>query len=253
MGSGSQSFSRDWGFGSPGAGVNADNFSARVTTQRYFAPGRHQIQTTSDDGVRVTINGSTVINRLVDQNSTNTGTFDAGNGGTFSVAIDYYERSGGAKLSFDVPISWNLAAYRENNIFWTSGNAPSSMYSNSTITTKLGTSLGNCTWYVNGRLQQLGYSKAALDTMSGNATTWDNTAGRTVTSSSTPQVGAIAQWDATTSNPLGHVAVVERVNSDGTILISQSSYSPNTLNNYFYKIETIAATAPTRFLIVPRA
>ncbi|MHC5856660.1 PA14 domain-containing protein [Nostoc sp.] len=102
-GSGSQNFSRDWGNSSPSAGINSDNFSARVTTQRYFAPGRHQILTTSDDGVRVIINNNVVIDRLVDQSSvTHTGVFDAGNGGYFNVVLDYYERGGGANLSFNV-------------------------------------------------------------------------------------------------------------------------------------------------------
>ncbi|MBF2017648.1 MAG: VCBS repeat-containing protein [Rivularia sp. T60_A2020_040] len=100
-GSGSQNFSRDWGNGSPGAGINSDNFSVRATTQRYFAPGRHEIQTISDDGVRVNINNRTVIDRLVDQAFTaHTGIFDAGGGGWFNVAIDYYERGGGARLDF---------------------------------------------------------------------------------------------------------------------------------------------------------
>ncbi len=114
-GNGSQNFSRNWGNGSPGFGVNPDNFSARVTTQRYFAPGRHEIQTTSDDGVKVNIAGQTIIDRLVDQaTGTNTGVFDAGNGGTFNVIVDYYERTGGANLSFNSrllpPSVVNLAA-----------------------------------------------------------------------------------------------------------------------------------------------
>jgi hypothetical protein len=31
----------------------------------------------------------------------------------------------------------------------------------------------NCTWYAYGRMLQLGYSKAALDTMRGHAGTWE--------------------------------------------------------------------------------
>ena len=111
LGSGNQNFSRDWGLGSPGVGVNADNFSARVTTQRYFAAGLHQIESTSDDGVRVTINGSNVIDKMVDQSTTNKGIFNAGNGGTFNVVIDYYERGGGAKLSFSSSVL-SSSAYR---------------------------------------------------------------------------------------------------------------------------------------------
>jgi hypothetical protein len=100
-GNGSQGFSRDWGNGSPHWAINSDNFSLRATTQRYFAPGRHEIRTTSDDGVKVNIAGQTIIDRLVDQATvTNTGIFDAGNGGTFTTIVDYYERGGGANLTF---------------------------------------------------------------------------------------------------------------------------------------------------------
>lgn len=73
----------------------------------------------------------------------------------------------------------------------------------------------------------------------GSALTWDDTArrlGRPV--SSTPSVGAVAQWDAqergaywspgsTTANgyfqagPMGHVAWVTRVYSDGSVQVSQ--------------------------------
>ncbi len=152
---------------------------------------------------------------------------------------------GGGSSTIGIAVDWNLAAYRQNNIFWQSGYAPNSMYSGSTVN-HLDGSLGNCTWYVNGRLQQLGYSKYALDSMYGNASTWENTAARGVTISSTPQVGAIAQWES------NHVAVVERVNSDGTILISESSYWFNG-TSYLYNTRTIAANSPSRFLIVPRA
>ncbi len=100
LGSGNQNFSRNWGYGSPGSAVSSDNFSARVTTQRYFAPGTYQIQTTSDDGVRVRIGNQTVINKWVDQASnSHFGTFTT-TGGTFNVSIEYYERGGAANLSF---------------------------------------------------------------------------------------------------------------------------------------------------------
>jgi surface antigen len=149
--------------------------------------------------------------------------------------------------TIEIPVNWNLAAYRQNNIFWNSGNAPSSTGSPNN---QLNGATGNCTWYVNGRLQQLGYSKYALDSMPGWAGTWDDTASRGVTKSSVPQVGAIAQWES------GHVAVVERVNADGSILISESSYYQNVSNktgSYLYNTLTIVASAPTRYLIVPRA
>jgi len=100
LGSGSQNFSRNWGYSSPSSAVSSDNFSARVTTQRYFAPGTYQIQTTSDDGVRVRINNQTIIDKWIDQASTNHfGTFTT-TGGNFNVSVEYYERGGAANLNF---------------------------------------------------------------------------------------------------------------------------------------------------------
>lgn len=68
---------------------------------------------------------------------------------------------------------------------------------------------GYCTWYVASRI--------AMPSNWGNAYTWDNLApvsGWTV--STTPQVGSIAQTDG--SSYLGHVAYVEAVSDDGTMI-----------------------------------
>lgn len=67
---------------------------------------------------------------------------------------------------------------------------------------------GYCTYYVASRIP--------LPTNWGNANTWDNYAplsGWTV--SSTPRAGAIAQSD---SRWLGHVAIVEEVSADGSMI-----------------------------------
>jgi surface antigen len=112
----------------------------------------------------------------------------------------------------------------------------------------------NCTWYAHGRMLQLGYSKAALDTMWGNAGTWDNTAGNGATVSNTPQAPSIAVWEigvgGVPSNGVGHVAVVERVNPDGSILISESNWADTQ-----YNTRTISpgdSHWPSEFVIVPR-
>ncbi|MBK1986088.1 CHAP domain-containing protein [Sphaerospermopsis aphanizomenoides BCCUSP55] len=110
---------------------------------------------------------------------------------------------------------------------------------------------GNCTWYAYGRMLQLGYQQSTLNTMLGNAGTWDNTAGNGASISTTPQVGSIALWEAGVNGAgsVGHVAVVERINTDGTITISESNWgSPQR-----YSTRTIAANNPSKFIIVPRA
>jgi len=87
----------DWGYGSPGVGVNADNFSVRWTRNVYFATsGNYTFSATVDDGVRVWVGGTLVIDRWYDQSrTTHTGTIYL-TAGTHQVKVEYYERGGTA-------------------------------------------------------------------------------------------------------------------------------------------------------------
>jgi len=92
----------NWGNGSPGAGVPADNFSARWTRQLTFNAGTYTFTAVSDDGVRVKVDGAMVINRWVDQPATTvTGNITL-NAGAHTVVVEYYERGGAAQ----VRVSW---------------------------------------------------------------------------------------------------------------------------------------------------
>lgn len=80
---------------------------------------------------------------------------------------------------------------------------------------------GNCTWYVYERRAQLG---RPIGSFWGNAATWASyarAAGYPV--NNTPAVGAIMQ----NGGGYGHVAIVESVNSDGSITISEMNYAGN--------------------------
>lgn len=44
--------------------------------------------------------------------------------------------------------------------------------------------------------------------------------------SSNPRINAIISWQQSASMPYGHVAIVERVNSDGTIDVSEFNWRP---------------------------
>src|ERR1017187_6192471 len=60
----------------------------------------------------------------------------------------------------------------------------------------------------------------------GNASNWVNNAtalGFLV--DAVPQIGAVAQWNATEEPPYGHVAYVEQINGDGSVNISEYNYS----------------------------
>lgn len=110
---------------------------------------------------------------------------------------------------------------------------------------------GQCTWYANGRMQELGYSKEALDTMPGNACDWDNTAGKGCRVSSEPKVHSIANWEAGVgdASPIaGHVAVVEQINGN-SILISEANWA-----NKYWNTRTINRNTrywPSHFILVP--
>lgn len=80
---------------------------------------------------------------------------------------------------------------------------------------------GNCTWYAYERRMQLG---RPVGSYWGNAATWAmyaRAAGYLV--DNTPSVGAVMQ----NGGGYGHVAVVEEVNSDGSITISEMNYAGN--------------------------
>ena len=80
---------------------------------------------------------------------------------------------------------------------------------------------GNCTYYAYERRLQLG---RPVGSFWGNASSWDDyarAAGYLV--NNTPVAGAVMQ----NGGGYGHVAIVERVNSDGSITISEMNYAGN--------------------------
>ena len=92
----------EWGGGSPDPGVSTNNFSARWTGTHTFGAGTYTFTTTADDGVRVFVNGTLLINQWKDQGPTTyTATVDL-TAGEHEVVVEYYENGGGAvaKLSW---------------------------------------------------------------------------------------------------------------------------------------------------------
>ena len=51
----------NWGFGSPGAGVPVDNFTARFDTSAFFYAGAYTFTTQADDEVALIVDGVTLI------------------------------------------------------------------------------------------------------------------------------------------------------------------------------------------------
>ena len=81
----------DWGTGSPAPGVNADGFSASWDGSFTFAAGTYTFSATGDDGIRVYVDGTKVIDGWKDQSAT---TYTAPltlTAGTHAVRVEYYD------------------------------------------------------------------------------------------------------------------------------------------------------------------
>ena len=267
---GKKGFSQDWGKGSPGNGINNDFFALAFWTQADFQQGQtYNFNIRADDGyalaaVPVGAQDSNQWEYITqwkfneDAYGGKTVQFTPKNSGKYWVLEFYRERDGNAYFdtswekisnSSQVELSNNNSQVYTAQAFVNSWrNLPE--YTNRNPFPDKGQ---NCTWYAHGRMLQLGYSKAALDTMWGNAGTWDNTAKNGATVSNTPQAPSIAVWEpwVGSAGEVGHVAVVERVNSDGSILISESNWDKTQ-----YNTRTISRNGgywPSEFITVPKA
>jgi len=84
----------DWGFGSPGPAVVADGFSARWTRYLDLAAGTYRFTATSDDGIRVLVDGSPIIAEWYDHGAKTVSVDKALSAGHHWVQVEYYEHEG---------------------------------------------------------------------------------------------------------------------------------------------------------------
>lgn len=92
----------NWGAEAPAAGITADHFSARWTRTIDETPGTYRFTATSDDGMRVWLDGALIVNDWSDH-AARTVTADVQlAAGHHQVTVEYYENGGQAtaKLSW---------------------------------------------------------------------------------------------------------------------------------------------------------
>lgn len=99
----------NWGTGAPDPSIGVDTFSVRWTgfVQSPLSQDTTFYTTTSDDGVRLWVNGQLLIDNWTDHGPTeNTGTIALTAGQKVPIRMEYYERTGGAAAS----LSWSTAS-----------------------------------------------------------------------------------------------------------------------------------------------
>jgi hypothetical protein len=90
----------NWGWDAPVSGMSRDKFSVRWSGTFPFEAGRYRFTTTSDDGVRVYVDGQPIINAWYAMRGTRSGyvTLPAG---SHSVVVEYFERLQAAMVRLD--------------------------------------------------------------------------------------------------------------------------------------------------------
>ena len=116
----------DFGSGSYASGQPVDNFSARWDGQ-VEAPvsGTYTFTTSSDDGVRLWVNGVQIINNWTDHAPTdNSGTIALSAGTKYAIKMEFYEKGGGAVAKLD----WAYPGQARQNVpqtrLYPAGSAP---------------------------------------------------------------------------------------------------------------------------------
>lgn len=99
---------------------------------------------------------------------------------------------------------------------------------------------GQCTEYAYGRALESGsFQQEWMDQFSGDAQEWDNNLNPARVGQE-PQEHSLMVWDGDeiSGSSVGHVAFVEKINSDGSLVVSEANYenpgewSSRTIHNY---------------------
>lgn len=96
----------NFGTAGPGGGVPGTNFSARWTQSQYFNAGRYRFTTTTDDGVRLWVDGQLLIDQWKDQTLKSGSAETNLTEGNHWLRLDYFQRGGAAQAT----LTWATVA-----------------------------------------------------------------------------------------------------------------------------------------------
>lgn len=89
-----------WGTDAPAVGLPNDNFSARWSRQEIFELGRYRFYALADDGIRVRVDNSLVLDEWHESRGDVVYMTELSLDGTRQVVVEYYERGGNAQVHF---------------------------------------------------------------------------------------------------------------------------------------------------------
>jgi beta-N-acetylglucosaminidase len=92
----------NWERGKPHSLIPADGFSGRFVKKAYFNGGVYKINTISDDGIRVYVDGKLKIDSWVDSGPDQVDTTVILDAGVHEVVVEYYENVFTAELKVDI-------------------------------------------------------------------------------------------------------------------------------------------------------
>jgi uncharacterized protein YraI len=89
-----------WGTGSPITGVNVDNFTIRYESIQQFQAGTYEFVASSDDGIRVYIDGALVLDRFIGRTFTTDRFQQTLTAGPHALRVEYLELIDQAQVQF---------------------------------------------------------------------------------------------------------------------------------------------------------
>jgi hypothetical protein len=204
-----------WGTGGPGNGIGNDNFSARWTGQFPFSAGVYTFIATADDGVRVNVDGTQIINGWVDQGPTAYTAYKTLTDGSHTVVMEYYEHTGGAVAQ----LSWQSCPAISITTTSLPDGARGTAYSQQLAASASNGAPTTYTWAIASGTLPAGLTLSSAGVISGTPTvpvtstftvqaTGNCSAGQTTTQAFTLTIGCPAITITTASLPSGTVGTV---------------------------------------------
>ncbi|MRH41309.1 SH3 domain-containing protein, partial [Aquibacillus halophilus] len=114
----------NFGTASPAQGIPADQFSAKYSTAKRLPAGSYIIRTSSDDGVRVSVDGNLVVDRwssgVQNQESIQVQINDKDGSNVHWIDVEYFEETGPAEVNVEIlPYIGPIKTYNSTNYNYT--------------------------------------------------------------------------------------------------------------------------------------